>query len=86
VIEQAKGAIMTNRHCDADRAWAVLRHASQRSNVKLRVLAQTLVEQISRQPGDADHHPSADTAAHRAVAQIWDDSSNLTSPAGAEPS
>jgi hypothetical protein len=82
VIEQAKGAIMTNRHCDADQAWAVLRHASQQSNVKLRVLAQTLVDQLSR---PADHRTSANTAAERAVAQIWDNSTDPTSRSEAEP-
>src|SRR5215218_4355124 len=44
VIEQAKGIIMAQNRCDAERAFDVLRRASQGRNVKLRDLAQDLVE------------------------------------------
>jgi GAF domain-containing protein len=42
-IEQAKGILMARSHCDADRAFDVLRRASQRQNVKLRDIAHTIV-------------------------------------------
>ncbi len=42
-IEQAKGIIMAQNHCDPDQAFEILRRASQRSNTKLRVLADELV-------------------------------------------
>ena len=34
---------MAQNHCDPDRAFEILRRASQRSNTKLRVLAEELV-------------------------------------------
>lgn len=43
VIEQAKGMLMATGRCDADEAFAWLVSASQRSNVKLRTLAQHIV-------------------------------------------
>jgi GAF domain-containing protein len=42
-IEQAKGILMVRSHCDADRAFDILRRASQRQNVKLRAIAHTIV-------------------------------------------
>ena len=42
-IEQAKGILMVRSHCDADRAFDILRRASQRQNVKLRQIAHTIV-------------------------------------------
>ena len=42
-IEQAKGILMARSHCDADRAFDILRRASQRQNVKLRQIAHTIV-------------------------------------------
>jgi len=47
-IEQAKGIIMAQTHCNADEAFEILRRASQRSNTKLRVLALDLVAKTSR--------------------------------------
>ena len=44
VIEQAKGVLMAQRRVTADEAFALLREASQRRNVKLRVLAQDVVD------------------------------------------
>ncbi|MTV27306.1 GAF and ANTAR domain-containing protein [Nitriliruptoraceae bacterium ZYF776] len=43
VIEQAKGIVMATRGCDADEAFAVLRELSQRTNQKLRTVADALV-------------------------------------------
>lgn len=43
VIEQAKGAVMAARGCDAEEAFAVLRQASQQRNVKLRDVAAEVV-------------------------------------------
>jgi hypothetical protein len=47
-IEQAKGIIMAQTRCDADQAFEILRRASQRSNTKLRVLAQDLVARTAK--------------------------------------
>jgi GAF domain-containing protein len=43
-IEQAKGVVMAARGCGPDEAFDVLRSASQRRNVKLRDVAQTVVD------------------------------------------
>jgi transcriptional regulator with GAF, ATPase, and Fis domain len=50
-IEQAKGMLMANRRCNAEAAFQMLVNASQRSNVKLRDLADKIVA-------------SSDSAAH----------------------
>lgn len=42
-IEQAKGIMMASRRCGPDEAFMMLIGASQRSNVKLRVMADRLV-------------------------------------------
>ena len=48
VIEQAKGMIMARSpELTADGAFDILRQASQRENVKLRDLAQRIVERRS---------------------------------------
>ncbi len=53
VIEQAKGIVMMVARCGADDAFAILRNASSRTNVKLNETARALVEQVARQsPGD----------------------------------
>jgi GAF domain-containing protein len=44
VIEQAKGILMAQHHCSPDEAFVMLRSASQRSNRKLRDLAQAIVD------------------------------------------
>jgi AmiR/NasT family two-component response regulator len=44
VIEQAKGILMAQRKVDADAAFVLLREASQHRNVKLRLLAEEVVE------------------------------------------
>lgn len=48
VIEQAKGILMAQQRCGPDEAFDLLRRASQRSNVKVRVLAEQI---IARQRG-----------------------------------
>jgi GAF domain-containing protein len=45
VIEQAKGILMGARRCTADEAFAILADLSQRSNRKLRDVAQALVQE-----------------------------------------
>jgi hypothetical protein len=52
VIEQAKGILIFQQGCDPDEAFALLRRASQRSNLPIRVLAEQIVsraQQHSRQ-------------------------------------
>jgi AmiR/NasT family two-component response regulator len=44
VIEQAKGMLMAAQGCDEDEAFELLVQASQRENVKLRDVAQRIVE------------------------------------------
>jgi AmiR/NasT family two-component response regulator len=48
VIEQAKGVLMAQQGCDADQAFELLRRASQRSNVPIRVLAERIVQGVQR--------------------------------------
>jgi GAF domain-containing protein len=50
VIDQALGIIMARERCTQDRAFAILRAASQNSNVKLRDIALELVTSISGEP------------------------------------
>ena len=53
VIEQAKGMLMgARRTMSADEAFELLRAASQRENVKLRDIAQRIVDRRSAAPGD----------------------------------
>jgi GAF domain-containing protein len=52
VIEQAKGILMAERGCDEATAFDLLRAASQRQNVKLRDVAQRLVDS----KGDGQAH------------------------------
>jgi GAF domain-containing protein len=47
VIEQAKGILMSQRRCDAAEAFNLLAAASQRSNRKLRDIAQGIVEGVA---------------------------------------
>jgi hypothetical protein len=48
VIEQAKGIIMAQSHCDDAEAFDILRRASQRSNVPVRELAAQIVASTAR--------------------------------------
>jgi len=50
VIDQALGVIMARERCPQDKAFAMLRSASQNTNVKLRDLAATIVTSVSGQP------------------------------------
>jgi transcriptional regulator with GAF, ATPase, and Fis domain len=49
VIDQAMGVIMARQGCAPDQAFAILKKASQDRNVKLRVIAQELVESAGTQ-------------------------------------
>lgn len=51
IIERAKGMLMSQRGFDEETAFAMLRQASQRENLKLREVARRLVE--SHQPTNA---------------------------------
>jgi GAF domain-containing protein len=48
VIEQAKGVLMARERCTPDDAFDMLRRASQRSNTKLREVAQQIVDGVTR--------------------------------------
>lgn len=43
VIDQARGILMAAHACSAEQAWDILREASQRSNTKLRDVAEALI-------------------------------------------
>ena len=47
VIEQAKGMIMVQNRCDAEKAFEILRQASMGRNVKLREVAVDMVSRVS---------------------------------------
>jgi GAF domain-containing protein len=47
VIEQAKGILMSQQRCDATEAFNLLAAASQRSNRKLRDIAQAIVDGVA---------------------------------------
>lgn len=46
LIGQAKGVLMERESCDADRAFDMLRRASQRSNKKLHNVAADLLDTV----------------------------------------
>jgi GAF domain-containing protein len=46
VIEQAKGILMASERVDADAAFALLKNRSQRTNRKLRVVAQEVIDRL----------------------------------------
>jgi GAF domain-containing protein len=50
VIEQAKGILMRDRGCSSEEAFEVLVRLSQTTHVKLRDLAQRLVDQVAGGP------------------------------------
>ena len=52
-IDQALGVLMTQNRCTPDAAFGILRRASQNRNVKLRVVAATIIERFTG-------HPAAD--------------------------
>jgi hypothetical protein len=73
VIEQAKGILIFQQGCGPDEAFSLLRRASQRSNVPLRVLAEHIVSNAQRQsgqrhediPGSATRHNRSLPASRR---------------------
>lgn len=56
VIEQAKGVLMGAQGCDENAAFDLLVKASQRENVKLREIAQRIVDNVSRGQRTGDHN------------------------------
>jgi GAF domain-containing protein len=50
VIDQALGIVMARERCNQARAFAILRSASQNSNVKLRDVASAIITSISGEP------------------------------------
>ena len=63
VIEQAKGILMAQHHCDPETAFVMLRSASMRDNRKLNELAACIVTDIvlpARPPAarQGDDHPA----------------------------
>jgi GAF domain-containing protein len=58
-IEQAKGILMAEQHCDADHAFELLVGASQRQNRKLRDIADRIVKHGGRAIETVRDHPSA---------------------------
>ncbi len=50
VIDQALGIIMAREHCTQARAFAIMRSASQNSNVKLRDIASAVVSSVTGEP------------------------------------
>jgi hypothetical protein len=47
VIEQAKGILMSQQRCGPDEAFDLLRRASQRANIKVRVLAEQIIAGVA---------------------------------------
>ena len=47
MIEQAKGVIMAQRRCGPEEAFDLLRRVSQRTNIKVRLVAAQIVGQIA---------------------------------------
>jgi len=65
VIEQAKGILMAQQQCGPEKAFDLLRQASQRTNVKLRVLAAKIVEQVASSDEGGTVTPISRGAARR---------------------
>lgn len=59
-IEQAKGILMAREHCDPQRAFDLLRAASQCSHVKLSEVARLLVDSAGRAVGPAGQLPGGE--------------------------
>jgi ANTAR domain len=58
VIEQAKGIVMAQQGCGPEEAFDLLRRVSQRTNVKLHVLAEQIVEQVASSSSASNVTPS----------------------------
>jgi GAF domain-containing protein len=50
VIDQALGIVMARERCTQDRAFAILRSASQNNNIKLRDIASAIVTSVTGEP------------------------------------
>ncbi|WP_326647892.1 MULTISPECIES: ANTAR domain-containing protein [unclassified Streptomyces] len=50
VIDMARGVIMATASCTPDQAWQVLVSVSQHTNIKLRDIAQHIVEGVAGEP------------------------------------
>ncbi|MFF0062357.1 ANTAR domain-containing protein [Streptomyces sp. NPDC005279] len=50
VIDMARGVIMATASCTPDQAWQVLVSVSQHTNIKLREIAQRIVESVAGDP------------------------------------
>jgi len=57
IIEQAKGILMARQHCSADEAFDLLVAASQRENIKVRAIAERIVERASSGAGHVVEQP-----------------------------
>lgn len=64
VISMAKGILMARQDLGEDQAFDILRRASQRANVKLRVLAERVVHPTETADVDDPRPPVAGTTAH----------------------
>jgi len=76
VIEQAKGMLMAQQGCGPDEAFDLLRRASQRFNVPVRVLAARLVHGVQRpgpQAARVVHEALRDTRAAPALGTLLDE-------------
>lgn len=62
VVEQAKGIIMAQCHCEPAEAFDLLRQASQRSNVPVRELAAAIVSRQTGSSSDQVRGPAATAA------------------------
>jgi hypothetical protein len=63
VIEQAKGILMAQTGCGAGQAFDMLRRASQRSNVKVRDLADAIVSRAAGAVPNGGQKPALRTVA-----------------------
>jgi AmiR/NasT family two-component response regulator len=50
IIEQAKGAVAQSRHVSVDNAFAMIRSHARRNNLRLSVLAEQIVNDLSSIP------------------------------------
>jgi hypothetical protein len=57
VIEQAKGIVMAQQQCGPDEAFDLLRRVSQRTNIKLNLLAAQIVENVASSDNDDNVTP-----------------------------
>jgi AmiR/NasT family two-component response regulator len=68
VVGQAQGILMEREHITAEQAFDILRRASQHLNVKLRQVAQDLVDTGERPRTGVDPQPRATQETLEAVA------------------